>query len=340
MITRTPDFSLLHHNTFGIDARCREFVEYDTEDDLLALLPELRGTKYFHIGGGSNLVFLGDYSGTVLHSRIKGFKPLAPAADGSLRVRIGAGEVWDEAVDYLVEHGYYGAENLSYIPGETGAAAVQNIGAYGAEVADIIESVETLRVSDGERVTFLKEQCAYAYRQSIFKGAARGQYIVTRVTLRLQPVFSPSIGYGAIGHEVERRGIDLPALTARELRNIIIDIRRSKLPEPSEVGSAGSFFMNPVVPRPQFEALQQQYPDMPHYDAPGGVKIPAGWMIEQCGWKGRTVGHVGVYDKQALVLINAGGATGREVFNLAQTIAADVQAKFGIEITPEANFVE
>ena len=141
MITRTPDFSLLHHNTFGIDARCREFVEYDTEDDLLALLPELRGTKYFHIGGGSNLVFVGDYAGTVLHSRIKGFEPLAPAADGSLRLRIGAGEVWDEAVDYLVEHGYYGAENLSYIPGETGAAAVQNIGAYGAEVADIIESV-------------------------------------------------------------------------------------------------------------------------------------------------------------------------------------------------------
>ena len=332
-------YSLLHHNTFGINASCDRFIEYDNVEKLQQLLPSVRSGKWLQIGGGSNLLFVHDFKGAILHSRILQCVEVKRDAN-NVWLRVGSGYVWDDFVAFCVEHGFHGLENLSYIPGEVGASAVQNIGAYGVEVCNFIEKVETIEVASGLPRVFLNESCHYAYRSSVFKHELRGQYIVTYVTFRLSLNFIPNIEYGAIKHELEMRGIAANQLSAAQLRNVIIDIRRAKLPEPSEIGSAGSFFMNPVVSKEQFDALLKQYPAMPHYVMPNGVKIPAGWMIEQCGWKGKTLGKAGVYSKQALVLVNIGGATGQDIVNLSNAIRHDVKERFGIDIHPEANFIE
>jgi len=235
-----------------------------------------------------------------------------------------------------VADGLYGAENLSLIPGEVGASAVQNIGAYGAEVKDLITTVEAVEVGTGRIVHFTNAQCEYAYRQSRFKRDWKNRFFITHVTYRLCRTFVPHLDYGNIKAALAEKGIVVP--TAIELRQAIIDIRKAKLPDPKMEGNAGSFFMNPIVQRSKFEALLAFYPDMPHYiiDA-DRVKIPAGWMIEQCGWKGKTLGRAGVHHKQALVLVNKGGAEGRDVLALCRRIQADVKAKFGIDIYPEVN---
>lgn len=332
-------YSLLHHNTFGIDAQCDNFVEYSSVDELLAILPTLQRQKWLHIGEGSNLLFANDYHGTVLHSRINTCEVVKN--DGTqVWLRVGSGYNWDEFVGYCVAHHYYGIENLSLIPGEVGASAVQNIGAYGVEACQYIESVEVIDVATGELRILTNADCQYAYRDSIFKHALRGQCIVTHVTYRLSLSFTPDLAYGAIRRELESRGIAPTDVTAQTLRDMIIDIRRNKLPDPQEIGSAGSFFMNPIVSQTVFENLIAQYPDMPHYVVDGGVKIPAGWMIEQCGWKGKSLGPAGVYSKQALVLVNLGGATGADIVRLSDAVRGDVKAKFGIDIHPEANFIE
>lgn len=332
-------YSLLHHNTFGIDAKCDNFVEYASVDELLALLPTLQTQKWLHIGEGSNLLFVNDYHGTVLHSQINTCEVIKN--DGmQVWLRVGSGYNWDEFVGYCVAHHYYGIENLSLIPGEVGASAVQNIGAYGVEACQHIESVEVLDVTTGELRTLVNADCQYAYRDSIFKHALRGRCIVTYVTYRLSLSFTPDLEYGAIRRELESRGIAPKEVTAQTLRDMIIDIRRNKLPDPQEIGSAGSFFMNPIVSQAIFENLIAQYPNMPHYVVDGGVKIPAGWMIEQCGWKGKSLGPAGVYSKQALVLVNLGGATGADIVRLSDAVRRDVKAKFGIDIHPEANFIE
>lgn len=332
-------YSLLHHNTFGIDAQCNAFKEYATLDELKALLPQLANSKWLQIGGGSNLLFVRDFEGTVLHSQIKGIEEVKRDAD-HVWLRVGSGVVWDDFVAWCVSKGYYGIENLSLIPGEVGASAVQNIGAYGVEVGQLIDQVETLEVATANTRVFAAEACAYAYRSSVFKHALRGQYIVTHVTYRLNLAFTPDLEYGAIQRELQKRNIAPAQLTAQMLRNIIIEVRRSKLPDPAEIGSAGSFFMNPIVPQSQFDKLIQRYPEMPHYVVEGGVKIPAGWLIEQCGWKGKRIGPAGVYSKQALVLVNYGGAKGSDIVNLSNAIIADVRQKFDITIHPEANFIE
>lgn len=335
------NYSLLSHNTMGIDARCLRFAEYETIDELRALLAELRRTpdsRYLHIGAGSNLLFTGDYAGTILHSAIKG-RTVLENDETMVRLRVGAGETWDDVVAWCVAQGYYGLENLSYIPGEVGAAAVQNIGAYGKEAGDFIERVETVSVETGEERVFLAEECRYAYRYSVFKGEMRGKYVVTAVVFRLSRIFQPDLSYGALQRELDRRALSASTLTASMLRQLIVEIRRSKLPEPAELGSAGSFFMNPVVERELAERLLAAYPDMPHFPVGGQVKIPAGWLIEHCGWKGRRVGRVGVYEKQALVLVNHGGATGEEMCRLSESIRQDVKCKFGISIFPEVNFI-
>ena len=241
-------------------------------------------------------------------------------------------------VGFCVGQGIYGAENLSLIPGDVGASAVQNIGAYGVEVKNIIESVEAIEIATGTKYTFTNADCQYAYRHSRFKDEWRGRFFITYVTYRLSNTFCPKLEYGNIRNELAVKGITEP--TAQQLRQVIIDIRRAKLPDPKEEGNAGSFFMNPVVSRAKYEALQAQYPQMPHYyiDA-DHEKIPAGWMIDQCGWKGRTVGRAGVHSKQALVLVNRGGATGGEIVALCRQIQQDVKQRFGIEIHPEVNII-
>lgn len=332
-------YSLLHHNTFGIDARCDDFREYDRVEQLRELLAELRGRKWLHIGGGSNLLFTRDFDGLIVHSAIKGREIVSDEA-GTVLVRVGAGEVWDDFVAWCVTEGLHGLENLSAIPGEVGASAVQNIGAYGVEAGQLIDRVEAIAVADSEPRTFTRDECEYAYRSSVFKHALRGKYVVTHVTYRLSRHFEPDLDYAAVRRELAARHIAPQEVTAQGLRDLIVGVRAGKLPDPKEIGSAGSFFMNPIVAREQYEALARQYPEMPHYALPDGrVKIPAGWMIEQCGWKGKALGRAGVYPKQALVLVNLGGATGSDIVRLSDAIRADVKQRFGIEIVPEVNFI-
>ena len=339
MMNILHDYSLLAHNTFGIDASCQTFVEYASTGEAAEVvrLLEGKGEPLLIIGGGSNLLLTKDYDGVVIHSVIKGMEVVSETDDEVL-LRVGSGEVWDDVVAVCVAKGWHGAENLSLIPGEVGASAVQNIGAYGAEAADLIDRVEAVRLSDGESVVFMNAECQYGYRQSRFKHEWKNQYLVTYVTYRLKKHFEPKLDYGNIRVELERRGIT--ELTAQELRQVIIDIRQEKLPDPQVEGNAGSFFMNPIVDREKYESLLGQYPQMPHYHIDEAhEKIPAGWLIDQCGWKGKSLGRAGVHSKQALVLVNRGGATGADIVRLCETVRQDVKRKFDIQIEPEVNII-
>lgn len=344
-------YPLLKHNTFGFDIKCSRFIAFSSVDELKQILEQIHSETYvgrplFVIGGGSNLVFTADYGGTILHSEIKGRSEVSREKTDVL-LRIGSGENWDEIAAYCTSQGWYGTENLSLIPGDTGAAAIQNIGAYGVEIKNIIEQVEAVEIATGKERIFTNEECRYAYRESIFKKELKGKYIVTYVTLRLSTTFKPDLEYGNIRSELTEEGIlssadstDYSLVTGRKLREAIIRIRRNKLPDPEDIGSAGSFFMNPVIPSMLYDRLIKSFPQMPHYPMPDGrVKVPAGWLIDQCGWKGRQLGKAGVYPKQALVLVNEGGATGIDIVTLSNTIRKNVRKKFGIEITPEANII-
>ena len=327
------DYSLLNHNTFGMDVKAKRYVEYDSEEELKTLIPTLEG-EVLHMGGGSNLLFKGDFAGTVLHSAIRGIEIVEEKGDEVL-VRVGAGEVWDDFVAWAVAQGLGGVENLSLIPGEVGASAVQNIGAYGVEAKDVIALVEAVELQNGQKRVFGTLECDYAYRQSIFKKQLKGKYAITFVTYRLQKKPQLKLEYGNIKAVLGEK----KDLTIADVRQAIIDIRNAKLPDPKVQGNAGSFFMNPVVSREKFLSIQKDYPNMPFYEVEGGVKIPAGWMIDQCGWKGKSLGRAGVHDKQALVLVNLGGATSNEIITLCETICKDVYEKFGIEIHPEVNLI-
>jgi len=332
------DYPLLLHNTFGMDVKATLFIEYGSVEELKEVLrmPEVKEGRWLHIGGGSNLLFTGDYPGAVLHSVIKGHEIVKENGEEVI-VRVGAGEVWDDFVAYTVAQGWYGAENLSLIPGEVGASAVQNIGAYGVEAKDLITEVEAVDVNTGEERVFKNEECGYAYRESVFKLSLKRRYVLTQVSFRLKKTPSYQLDYGNVRAELEKRGC---GLTLENVRQTIIDIRNAKLPDPKIQGNAGSFFMNPMVSRSQFEALLAQYPQMPHYEVDAHrVKIPAAWMIDQCGWKGKQLGRAGVHDKQALVLVNLGGATGKEIIRLSEEIQKSVFDKFGVCISPEVNYV-
>lgn len=344
------NYSLLAHNTFGIDAKCSRFLEYESVEEarqIVGLLTEA-DQPLLILGGGSNLLLTGDYAGTVLHSAIMGIEVLdnktLAAAEGDdalcnpdwVFLSCGSGEVFDDVVAYAVEHGYHGAENLSIIPGEVGASAVQNIGAYGVEAKDIIYKVEAVEIATGRVGVFDNADCEYSYRQSKFKHEWKDKYLVTHVIYRLQKTFCPDLDYGNIRSALEAKRIAEP--TAQQLRDVIIEIREAKLPDPKVLGNAGSFFMNPIVEKAKYEELAALYPGMPHYTIDDShEKILAGWMIDQCGWKGKSLGRAGVHDKQALVLVNRGGATGEEIVKLCETIQEDVKQKFGIEIHPEVN---
>lgn len=329
------NYSLLEHNTFGIDVRASRFMEYDSESELMTfLVHEGLQVPFLHIGRGSNLLFIKDYEGTVLHSCIRGVEILEED-DKRVRVRVGAGTLWDDFVACCVVRGWYGAENLSLIPGEVGASAVQNIGAYGVEVKDLIEAVETVDIHGKKRI-YANAECKYAYRDSIFKRPDMKSVFVTRVRFSLSKKPCYRLDYGAIHAELEK----YPALDLQTIRRVIIKIRQAKLPDPKVLGNAGSFFKNPVVPRGRFEELLRQYPGMPFYEVGTDfVKIPAGWLIEQCGWKGKAFGRASVHLRQALVLVNLGGAQGHEIVALANAVASSVYDRFHIRIYPEVNIV-
>ena len=329
------NYSLLRHNTFGIDAQCQRFLEYADEAEACQVAGVLREltSPYIIIGGGSNLLLTRDFDGLVVHSAIRGIEQ---QDDG--RIRCGSGEVWDDVVAWCVAHQLYGAENLSLIPGDVGASAVQNIGAYGVEVKDLIVGVEAVEIATGRLCSFSNADCQYGYRDSRFKHAWKNQYLITHVVYQLSTAFQPVLDYGNIRAALAEKKTD--EVSAQALRDTIIDIRNQKLPDPAVLGNAGSFFMNPIVSREQYELLAKEYPQMPHYFIDDDhEKIPAGWLIEQCGWKGKSLGRAGVHDKQALVLVNRGGATGNEIVTLCETIQRDVQQRFGIAIHPEVNVI-
>lgn len=331
------NYSLLAHNTFGMDVRAELFFEYDTVEELQAFLLSddfARRKRFIHIGSGSNLLFEDDYKGIVMHSAMRTLE-VVQETDECVLVRVGSGYVWDDFVAYCVTQGWAGIENLSAIPGEVGASAVQNIGAYGVEVRDVIVSVETLAL-DGTTKTFTNEECQYGYRDSIFKRELRGQHIVTHVTYRLEKSPTYRLDYGDLRARVEAQG----APTLKAVREAVTTIRDSKLPDPRILGNAGSFFTNPVIPRTQYDTLKAQYPTMPSYPIDEEhVKVPAGWLIDSAGWKGRALGRAAVHDRQALVLVNLGGATGKEVMTLAERVCQEVMEKYGIRITPEVNYI-
>lgn len=336
-----PDYDLRANNTFGVPARCACFREYASEAELceiIASLSQLTPRPLLHIGGGSNLLFTNDFAGDVLHSAIKG-RTLVAEDEMSVFIRVGAAECWDDIVAWSLQAGYYGLENLSLIPGEVGASAVQNIGAYGSEVYDFISEVWAVDLQTGQSRTFKAQECEPSYRSTMFKSEWKDKYAITYVTYHLHKTFKPNLSYAAVKNELAARNVDTDQLTAALLREIIIEIRSAKLPDPQKIGNAGSFFMNPVVTQAHFERLRAVYPSIPHYLLPNGVKIPAAWLIETAGWKGKALGQAGVYAQQALILVNLGHAKGQDIKHLAEAIQQSVKEKFDISLKPEVLFI-
>ena len=342
-------------NTFGMKVKARCFMEYDSVADLVDIEFEELARPVLHIGGGSNLLFTDDFKGTVLHSRIDFIEILEECrcesrdegtSSSPVLVSVGAGVVFDEFCDWAAKQGLWGVENLSYIPGEVGASAVQNIGAYGVEVKDVIRKVYCYDTLEEEFTSFDVDECGYGYRDSIFKNPEiKGRYIVTHVVFALSRTPQPKLDYGHLKDAVS--AVD-GELTPSLIRKVIIRIRKEKLPDPSVVGSAGSFFKNPVITPAHFARIEavakaENGADckVPHFDLPDGlVKIPAAWMIEQCGWKGRRSGGAAVWDKQPLVIVNyTGEAYPEEIIGLEKRIIASVKAKFDIELHPEVEHV-
>ena len=335
MIRKSYTYSLLPHNTFGIEATADKFVEFSSADELAAYLGEGLNERSLVIGGGSNLLFVNDFDGTVFHSAIMGMEVIEEN-DEELLLRVGSGVNWDNLVAYTVEQGWGGLENLSAIPGEVGASAVQNVGAYGVEAGELIVKVETVRLSDAKHFEFSHDDCDFSYRHSIFKATEKGKHIITHVTYRLSKKPTFKLTYGNLSEKVEQFG----GATLANVRKAVCEIREAKLPNPDKIGSAGSFFMNPVVPAEIADALAKEYPSMPKYPlACGNVKLSAGWLIEQCGWKETPHEHVGVYQHQALVVINRGGATGKDVVDFAEAVVASVKEKFGVALNMEVNVI-
>ncbi len=339
-MTVSENVSLKSFNTFGIEARARYFVRVQTPGELRAVLanPAYRPLPKLILGGGSNVLFINDaFDGLVIKIDIKGIAVLEET-EGSVLLEVGAGEVWHDLVMHTIEKGYSGLENLSLIPGTVGAAPMQNIGAYGVEIKETFDSLEALHLESGEIRRFTNAECRFGYRESVFKHELKGQYIITSVRFRLSkmPVFHTS--YGAIQDTLREMGVG--ELSVKAISEAVCRIRRSKLPDPAQIGNAGSFFKNPEIPKAQYDALKAQYPDIPGYiTSQDLVKVPAGWLIEQCGWKGKIVGDTGVHKLQALVLVNYGNAKGREIKALAEQVQQSVQERFGIRLTPEVNFL-
>ncbi|WP_224489793.1 UDP-N-acetylmuramate dehydrogenase [Robertkochia flava] len=331
----SKNISLKPYNTFGIDVRASQFVSVTTADELRkALLADI--PRKFILGGGSNMLLTRNIEALVIHIGLKGIE-ITEKNDQYALVKVGAGENWHQFVQWAIAHDLGGVENLSLIPGNTGTAPVQNIGAYGVELKDVFHSCEAMEISTGHLKTFYLEDCAFGYRDSVFKRHLKDQYVITSVTFELTTTHHLlHTGYGAISSELEKAGIAKPGI--REISKAVIAIRESKLPDPAKLGNSGSFFKNPVIGESRFRQLQADYPEMPHYPAGTGlIKVPAGWLIEQCGLKGYRKGDAGVHKNQALVLVNYGNATGAELYDLSCYIQDQVRNKFGITIEAEVN---
>ena len=332
--------NLKPYNSFGFDAVAKYFVEINDIRDLQALIRSrvMQTHKTLILSGGNNVLLQNEvFDGLVVYINTKGIKILQED-ENKVIIRAQAGEDWPEFVRFCVGKSWHGVENLAHIPGKVGAAPVQNIGAYGMELKDSFLQCEAMDLTKGETKVFTKEECRFGYRESVFKSELKGQYVITSVEFLLKKSAPLRLEYGNIKAYLEQNGIENP--TFQQLHDAICAIRDAKLPDVKQIGSAGSFFKNPVIEREQFEALQKEYPDMPHYDEPDGrVKVPAGWLIEKAGWKGWRNEHIGVYDKQALVLVHYGGGKGSDIVELAHKIQDSVEKKFGIWISPEVNFV-
>ncbi len=331
------NISLLPYNTFGINVNAEYFIEYDSLEDLQKVLKLdiVTGKRILIIGEGSNLLFLSDFEGVILYSKNK-FISILEEKDDEILIEAGSGVIWDDLVDYCVRNSYYGTENLSLIPGQTGAAAVQNIGAYGVEIKDIIYEVRTIDIQSHLPKTFTNKECEYDYRESIFKNKYKGKYIVTSVVFRL----SKNPVYCFDYHHLEQAVLKKGEISLKNIRETIIETRESKLPDPKIQGNAGSFFKNPVISKDHFMELQTQYPDISHfYISDNEEKISAAWLIDRCGWKGKQIGNAAVHDRQPLVIVNQGNAKGEEIAYLASQIQRSVKERFKIELHPEVNYI-
>lgn len=329
------NFPLKNHNTFGLDVRASAFVQVRSLEELRAAVELARSSypKFAVLGGGSNVLFTEDFDGLVIQVGLRGIR-LVGEDEGSVWMEAAAGENWAELVQLCVERNWGGLENLSLIPGTVGGAPVQNLGAYGAELKDVLHCVQGLDLQSGSVRTLSRDECAFGYRTSIFKEELCQKFVVTSIVLQLSKEPEVRTQYGGLAKELGR----LPSrgISVRDVAEAVCRLRRSKLPDPQVLGNAGSFFRNPQIPETDFQLLRDRYPTMPGFPAgPGRVRVAAGWLIEQCGWKGRRIGNAGVYEKHALVIVNLGGATGREILSLAEEVRGSVQERFGIRLEPE-----
>lgn len=334
----SENISLKAYNTFGIDVNASYLSQFSSINELKSILEKFSDKELLVLGGGSNVLFVKHhFDGLVLLNEIKGFD-IVDETDEYVIVCSGAGEIWHEFVLKCIERGFSGVENLSLIPGSVGASPMQNIGAYGVEIKDVFEKLEAFHIESGEIHTFSKIDCEFGYRESVFKRKLKNQYIITNVYYRLSKNSKVNTSYGVIENELEKMGIISP--TIKDVSNAVISIRSSKLPNPKEIGNAGSFFKNPVVQRSILDEILKVFPEAPNYPTENGfVKLAAGWLIEQTGWKGKTLGHYGVHKLQALVLVNYGGATGQEIYDLSTSIIEDVKNEFGVVLEREVNII-
>jgi UDP-N-acetylmuramate dehydrogenase len=339
MLQIQKNVSLKNFNTFGVEAAARFFVEINHQDELTELFmdPQWKQMKTLVLGGGSNMLLINDFDGLVIRMNIRGIEHRIN--HNEVFIEAGAGEVWNDLVNFCVIRGYAGLENLSLIPGSVGASPIQNIGAYGVELKDAFNSCCAFEPATGTFKTFNKADCRFGYRESVFKEELKDQYIIVSVKLQLSLLSDFNLQYGAIREELAKRNITTP--TIKDVSQVVSHIRVSKLPDPSTIGNAGSFFKNPVISAADFARVQAVFPEIVHYPAADGqVKLAAGWLIEQCGWKGKGVGHTGTWKNQALVLVNHGGATGTEVYTLSSQIIDSVSTKFGISLHREVNIIQ
>jgi UDP-N-acetylmuramate dehydrogenase len=331
--------SLKELNTFGVEAKAYGLSRIKAESDLIEVFKFLRAEKLRHItlGGGSNVLFIGNFPGWILKNEILG-KEVVSENEEFVELAVGSGENWHEFVLWCLEKGFYGLENLSLIPGSVGAAPIQNIGAYGVEVKELITNVEGYDLQ-GKRCSFDNRECQFGYRESVFKLKMLDQFFITRVTFRLYKQSQLRLEYGPVQRELEKLGLENH--TPKDVSKVVIQIRQSKLPDPKEVGNAGSFFKNPVIEKNLFLDLVEHYPEIPHYPTEDDerVKVPAGWLIEKAGWKGRRMGDAGVHENQALVLVNLNRVSGTQIRELSEKIQQDILIKFGISLMPEVRMV-
>lgn len=329
--------NLAPFTTFAVEAKTAYFASFTTIEELKKLLSEVKDRKLLILGGGSNILFRNNFDGVTLHNKIQGISTVKED-ENYIVLKVGAGEVWHDFVLYTLSKGWGGVENLSLIPGSVGASPMQNIGAYGVEIKDVFESLEAVEISSGELRTFSHEECQFGYRESVFKKSLKDKYVITSVSYRLSkhPVLNTS--YGAIENELKSMGILHP--TIQDVSKAVIAIRQSKLPDPKEIGNAGSFFKNPIISLSHFEKLKKDYPEIPSYKVSEvEVKVPAGWLIDKAGWKGKTIQNYGVHKKQALVLVNYGKASGEDIYELSEKIIKDIQLRYGILLEREVNII-